>query len=156
MTSASKHSDSGMADRPTAAHDWEAIREAYVSRDVAVRDICRLHGVHSQALYRKADKEDWPRRRESQADAEQRRTLQLLARLRRIAEGQIDEIEARRAARTDPSSPNEPERDARALTALAKLIEHVAAIEAKHQVRRNTSRTGWYMSGCFPSSRTSL
>ena len=67
--------------------------------------------------------------------------MQLLARLRRIAEGQIDEIETRRAARTDPSLPGEPERDARALTALAKLIEHIAAIGAK-QVRRDGTRDG--------------
>lgn len=137
MTSASSPSDS-----EAPAPDWAAIRRAYVSRDTAVRDICQAHGIHSQALYRRASKEGWPRRRESQSDAEQRQTLQLLARLRRLAEGQIDEIETRRAATTDPSLPSEPERDARALTALAKLIEHIAAIEAKHQVRRDVTQDG--------------
>jgi hypothetical protein len=137
MTSASSRSDSA-----AAIPDWAAIRQAYVSRETPVLDICRAHGIFSQTLYRVADKEGWPRRRESRSDAEQRRTRQLLARLRRIAESQIDEIEARRAARTDTSSPGEPERDARALMALAKLIEHVAAIEAKHQVRRDATRDG--------------
>jgi transposase-like protein len=137
MTSASSRSD-----RAAPAHDWAAIRQAYVDRKTSVRDICRLHGIHSQALYRRADKEGWRRRRESQSNAKQRQTLQLLARLRRIARSQIDEIEARCKATTDPASPGEPERDARALTALVKLIEHIAAIEAKHQVRRDGTRDG--------------
>lgn len=86
-----------------------------------------------------AGKEGWPRRRERRDDAEQRQSLQLLARLRRMAKAQIDEIEARRK---DAAAPKEPERDARALTALAKLIEHVAGLEAKHQVRRDGSAGG--------------
>ena len=133
---------SSRSDKPAAAADWAAIRQAYVSQGMSVRDICQTYAIHSQTLYRRAGKEGWPLRRESHSDAEQRQTLQLLARLRRIAEGQIDEIEARRAARTNLSSPSEPERDARALTALAKLIEHIAAIEAKHQVRRDGSGRG--------------
>jgi hypothetical protein len=142
MTSASDDCERPTETPGPEAPDWAAIRGAYVARSVPVRDICQAHAIHSQALYRRADKEGWPRRRESRSDAEQRRTLQLLARLRRIAEGQIDEIETRRAARTDPPSPGEPERDARALTALAKLIEHIAAIEARHQVRRDGTRDG--------------
>ena len=142
MTSAGDDCE-GLAGTPGPdAPDWAAIRDAYVDRGVPVRDICQAHAIHSQALYRRAEKEDWPRRREKRSDAEQRRTLKILARLRRLAEGQIDEIEARRAARTDPSSPAEPERDARALTALAKLIEHIAAIEAKHQVGRHGAQDG--------------
>ena len=136
MTSASSQSDGAT---PAAETDWPAIRQAYVGQEASVRDICRRHKIHTQALYRRAGKEGWPRRRETTIDAEQRQSLQLLARLRRIAEGQIDEIEARREARTGPAPAGEPERDARALTALAKLIEHVAAIEAKHQVRRDGS-----------------
>ena len=142
MTSAGDDCE-GLAGTPGPdAPDWAAIRDAYVDRGVPVRDICQAHAIHSQALYRRAEKEDWPRRREKRSDAEQRRTLKILARLRRLAEGQIDEIETRRAARTEPPSPGEPERDARALTALAKLIEHIAAIEARHQVRRDTRDGG--------------
>ena len=137
MTSASSPSDT-QAPGP----DWPAIRQAYVSRDTAVRELCRLHGIHSQTLYRKAGKEGWPLRRESQSDAEQRQTLLLLGRLRRLAEGQIEELEMRRARTADPSLPGEPERDARALTSLAKLIEQIAIIEAKHQARRDVTRDG--------------
>jgi transposase-like protein len=137
MTCASSRSD-----KPAAAADWAAIRQAYVSQDMTVRDICQTHAIHSQTLYRRAVKEGWPLRHGSHGDAEQRQTLQLLARLRRVAERQIDDIEARRAARTDLSAPSEPERDARALTALAKLIEHIAAIKAKHQVRRDDTGGG--------------
>jgi transposase-like protein len=136
MTSASCQSD-----RAAAAPDWAAIRHAYVSQGVAVREICRSHGIHSQTLYRRAGQEAWPRRRESRNTAEERKTLRLLARLRRIAEGQIDEIEARRTTRTE-TSPGVPECDARALTALVKLMEHIAAIEAKHQVTRDGTRDG--------------
>ena len=125
-----------------AAPDWCAIRHAYVDRGIPVRDICRTHGIYSQTLYRQADKEGWPRRRKRQSDAEARDSLQLLARSRRLAHGQIAEIEARRAAKQDPTSPGEAERDARALTALAKLIEHISAIEAKQQVRRDGPRDG--------------
>ena len=109
---------------------------------ISVRDICITHGIFSQALYRRADKEGWPRRREPREDAEARKTLKLLARLRRLARGQIDQIEARRAGKPDVSSPGDAERDARALTALAKLIEHIAAIEAKHQVGRHGAQDG--------------
>ena len=137
MTSAGSPCDS-----QAPAPDWAAIRRAYVSRDASVRDICRNHAIHSQALYRRAGKEGWPLRHESQSVAEQRQTLQLLSRLRRLAEGQIDEIETRRASATDQSLPTEPERDARALTVLAKLIEQIAAMEAKHQVRRGVTRDG--------------
>jgi transposase-like protein len=144
MTSDSSRSDSTAAPgpvpgpAPNPAPDWAAIRQAYVGQGATVRNICRAHGIQVQTLYRMAGKHDWPRRRESGTNAQERKTLQLLARLRRIAEGQIDEIEARRA-RPDPSSPGEPERDARALTALVKLIEHIAAVEAKHRMRRNGS-----------------
>ena len=147
MTSASSRSDPPAA-APDASGpapsgpDWAAIRQAYENRECGVRALCRLHGIHSQTLYRKAGKEGWPLRRESPGDAEERKTMQLVARLRRIAEGQIDEFEARRAARTELSSPSEPERDARALTALAKLIEHIGAIEAKHRTRRDANRDG--------------
>jgi hypothetical protein len=112
-----------------------------VNRSIPVRDICCTHGIFSQALYRRAGKEGWPRRREPREDAEARKTLKLLARLRRLARGQIDQIEARRAGKADGSSGN-AERDARALTALAKLIEHIAAIEAKHQVGRHGAQDG--------------
>jgi hypothetical protein len=141
MTSASDDCEGTETPGPDAP-DWAAIRDAYVGRSVPVRDICQAHAIHSQALYRRAENEGWPRRREKRGDAEQRRTRHLLVRLRRIAEGQIDEIETRRAARTDPPSPGEPERDARALTALVKLIEHIAAIGARHQVRRDGTRDG--------------
>lgn len=117
--------------------DWSAVRHAYVDQGMPVREICRIHGIYSQTLYRQAAKEDWPRRRERRCDAEARDTLQLLGRLRRLADGQIAEIEARRAAKQGPTSPGDAERDARGLTALAKLIEHISAIEAKHQVRRD-------------------
>jgi hypothetical protein len=125
------------------ATDWEAVRQAYVSRSIPVRDICSTYGIFSQALYRRAGKEGWPRRREPRDDAEARKTLKLLARLRRLATGQIDQIEARRAGHADGSSSGNAERDARALTALAKLIEQIAAIEAKHQVgRRHGAQDG--------------
>ena len=147
MTSASSRADPpavspNLGETEPEVPNWAAIRHAYVAQGTPVRDICRAHGIYSQTLYRIAGKEGWPRRRERQGDAEARKTLQLLARLRRLANGQIDEIEARRAAKPSMSSPGEPERDARALTALAKLIEHVAAIEAKHQVRRDGSGGG--------------
>ena len=122
--------------------DWEAVREAYVNHSTPVRDICSAHGIFSQALYRRAEKEGWPRRREPRDDAEARKTWKLLTRLRRLAKGQIDEIEARRAGNSDVSSPADAERDARALTALAKLIEHIAAIEAKHRVKRHGAQDG--------------
>jgi hypothetical protein len=139
MTSAS-----GMPAPPddSPATDWEAVRQAYVNRSIPVRDICNTHGIFSQALYRRAGKEGWPRRREPREDAEARKTLKLLARLRRLARGQIDQIEARRAGKPDGSSSGNAERDARALTALAKLIEHIAAIEAKHQVGRHGAQDG--------------
>lgn len=136
MTSASNQKDAGI---PATEKDWPAIRQAYVGQESSVRAICRSYGIHSQALYRMAGKEGWPRRREKRDDAEQRQSLQLLARLRRMAKAQIDEIEARRK---DAAAPKEPERDARALTALAKLIEHVVDLEAKHQVRRDGSAGG--------------
>ena len=136
MTSASSQHDARV---PAAEKDWPAIRQAYVGQQTSVRAICQHHGIHSQALYRRAGKEGWPRRREKQGDAEQRQSLQLLARLRRIAKAQINDIEARRK---DAAAPREPERDARALTALAKLIEHVGDLEAKHQVRRDDSAGG--------------
>ena len=136
MTSASTQQDTSIS---AAEKDWPAIRQAYVGKESSVRDICQSHGIHSQALYRRAGKEGWPRRREKRDDAEQRQSLQLLARLRRIARAQIDEIETRRR---DDAAPKEPERDARALTALAKLIEHVAGLEAKHQVRRDGGAGG--------------
>ena len=122
--------------------DWEAVRQAYVNQDTPVRDICSAHGIFSQALYRRAGKEGWPRRREPRDDAEARKTLKLLTRLRRLAKGQIGQIEARRAGNAEMSSPADAERDARALTALAKLIEHIAAIEAKHQVGRHGANDG--------------
>lgn len=126
----------------SAAPDWSTIRHAYVDQGIPVRDICRTHGIYSQTLYRQADKQGWPRRRQRQSDAETRDSFQLLARLRRLAHGQIAEIEARRAAKRDPTSPVQSERDARALTALAKLIEQISAIEAKQQVRRDGLRDG--------------
>jgi hypothetical protein len=122
--------------------DWEAVRQAYVNRSIPVRDICSTHGIFSQTLYRKAGKEGWPRRREPRNDAEARKTLKLLGRLRRLAKGQIDQIEARRGGKSNVSSPADAERDARALTALAKLIEHIAAIEAKHQAGRHGAQDG--------------
>lgn len=138
MTSAS----STPASPDDSATDWDAVRQAYVNQDTPVRDICSAHGIFSQTLYRRADKEGWPRRREPREDAEARKILKLLTRLRRLAKGQIDEIEARRAGKPDVSSPADAERDARALTALAKLIEHIAAIEAKHQVGRHGAHDG--------------
>ncbi len=128
MTCASSRSDD-----PAAQPDWTAIRQAYVGRGVNVSDICRAHGINTQTLYRQADREAWPRRRERKTTAEERKTLRLLARLRRLAAGQIDAIEARRGSRKDP------ERDARALMALVKLVEHITALEARHQVRRDGS-----------------
>ena len=128
MTFASSRSDD-----PAAGPDWAAVRQAYVGQGVTVRDICRAHGINTQMLYRKADREAWPRRRESMTTAEERKTLRLLARLRRLAAGQIDAIEAHRGSRKDP------ERDARAVTALVKLVEHIMALEARHQVRRDGS-----------------
>lgn len=122
--------------------DWEAVRQAYMNQSIPVRDICSTHGIFSQTLYRRAGKEGWPRRREPRDDAEARKTLKLLARLRRLAKGEIDQLEARRAGTSDVSSPANAERDARALTALAKLIEHIAAIEAKHRVGRNGAQDG--------------
>jgi transposase-like protein len=139
MSSASRTSASA-DDSPTT--DWEAVRQAYVNQSTPVRDICRTHGIFSQTLYRRAGKEGWPRRREPREDAEARKTLKLLARLRRLARDQIDQIEARRADTQDRSSPADAERDARTLTALAKLIEHIAAIEAKHRVRRHGAHDG--------------
>jgi transposase-like protein len=141
MTSASSTPASPELDQADSdGTDWEAVRHAYVAQRIPVRDICRDHGIFSQALYRRAGKEGWPRRREPREDAEARKTLKLLARLRRLAKGQIDQIEARSAGKTD--SPGEAERDARTLTALAKLIEHIAAIEAKHQVGRHGAQDG--------------
>ena len=85
--------------------DWEAVRQAYVNQDTPVRDICRAHGIFSQALYRRAGKEGWPRRREPREDAEARKTWKLLTRLRRLAKDQIDQIETRRAGASKvPSS----------------------------------------------------
>lgn len=139
MTSASR-TPATPDDSPTTASlttDWEAVRQAYVNHGTPVRDICQAHGIFSQTLYRRAGKEGWPRRREPREDAEARKTWKLLSRLRRLAKGQIDQIEARRAAKPDVSTSADAERDARALTALAKLIEHIAAIEAKHQVGRH-------------------
>ena len=130
-------STSSLPERPSRARDWAAIREAYASRETSIRDICRIHGIHSQELYRTVQKEGWPLRRESRGG--RRQTLQMLTRLRRIAESQIDEIETR-SARTELATPAEPERDARALTALVKLIEHIAALEAKIHVRRDATR----------------
>jgi transposase-like protein len=139
MTSVSR-TPASADDSPTT--DWEAVRQAYVNQSTPVRDICQAHGIFSQALYRRAGKEGWPRRREPREHAEARKTLRLLGRLRRLAKGQIDQIEARRAGKSDRSSPAGAERDARALTALAKLIEHIAAIEAKHQVGRHGAQDG--------------
>jgi hypothetical protein len=122
--------------------DWDAVRQAYVNRSIPVRDICSTHGIFSHALYRRAGQEGWPRRREPRDDAEARKTLKLLARLRRLAKSQIDQIEARGAGKADGSPSGNAERDARALTALAKLIEHIAAIEAKHQAGRHGAQDG--------------
>lgn len=133
MTGASSQSDS------PAAPDWAIIRQAYADRRLAVRDICRDHGIHSQMLYRRAEAEGWPLRRARRGDCGQRKSARMLDRLRRIAERQIGEIEARRAAASGPASPGDAERDARALTALARLIEHVEAIAAKHQAGRDGS-----------------
>jgi hypothetical protein len=126
----------------SSATDWDAVRQAYVNRSIPVRDICSTHGIFSQSLYRRAGKEGWPRRREPREDAEARKTMKLLARLRRLARGQIDQIETRRAGKPDGFSSGNAERDARALTALAKLIEHIAAIEAKHQAGRHGAQDG--------------
>ena len=143
MTSASTPAASARTDEADSDKtDWESVRQAYVDQGTPVRDICREHGIFSQALYRRAGKEGWPRRREPPEDAEARKTLKLLARLRRLAKGQIEQIEARRAGVTDFSSPADAERDARALTSLAKLIEHIAAIEAKHQAGRHGAQDG--------------
>jgi transposase-like protein len=139
MTSASRTTASPN-DSPET--DWEAVRQAYVNHGTPVRDICQAHGIFSQTLYRRAGKEGWPRRREPREDAEARKTWKLLTRLRRLAKGQIDQIEARRAGKPDVSTSADAERDARALTALAKLIEHIAAIEAKHQVGRHGAQDG--------------
>ena len=124
------------------ATDWAAVRRAYVNDGVAVREICRIHAIQAQTLYRRARQEGWPRRRPSEGDGSEDASLRLLARLRRIAEDQIAEVEARRATRAGATPSGEPERDARILNELVKLIERIAAIEAKHQVRRDGSLEG--------------
>jgi transposase-like protein len=98
MTSASSRSDD-----PAAQPDWTAIRQAYVGRASPVRDICRAHGINTQTLYRQAAPGSLaapPRAQDHCRGAQD--ACRLLARLRRLAAGQIDAIEARRAAGSSP------------------------------------------------------
>lgn len=130
--------DSCRQRRASEGTDWAAVKRAYVSDGLAVRDICRRFSIKAQTLYRRAAKEGWPRRRNGAArQSAGRASVMLLDRLRRLAEDQMSDIEAERAARTRPAGPTRQAHDVRLLGELMGLIERMAAVERDRRVADN-------------------
>lgn len=128
--------------------DWATIRRLYESGSPGVAAICAAAGIGTGALYRRARKENWQRRRDDKTGAKRRgrRTAKprrkgeaapeaprkvdrsgLIRRLYAALERQVREVEARLAAEDGPASAGE--RDARTLSNLARTFEKLMEID---------------------------
>ncbi|MBP0573644.1 hypothetical protein J8J27_23370, partial [Mycobacterium tuberculosis] len=122
--------------RASGTIPWTEIRAAYEGSDVPLALVADAYGIGVTDIYPRAEREGWMlRRRRRSLERKQNRTKpggppradrrELVERMFRAVERQIEEIELRAAA-----ADGEPdERDARSLGALARTLDLLIGLE---------------------------
>jgi transposase-like protein len=133
---------------PSLPRDWDAIARDYVAGVLTVTEICTLHGVSSSALYHRANKLRWKKRkggaapkaskaktasRSTAASPRKRRAKQppdLTQRLLTALDQKMTEFETRMAEGASLSAADS-ERDARTLNTLVRLFDKLKSFGEK-------------------------
>ena len=103
---------------------WAAIRVAYETTAVGLRDIAALHGVSHVSVAKHAERESWLRPGEAPPLPDGAAEEKLVARLYRTFERQVAELELRFAN----GEGGVEEKDARTLSVLARTLETLAKL----------------------------
>ncbi|WEK52576.1 MAG: hypothetical protein P0Y66_11650 [Candidatus Kaistia colombiensis] len=98
---------------------WAAIRVAYETSGVPLRDIAALHGVSHVSVAKHAERHGWLRPGEAPPLPDGAAAEKLVARLYRTFEKQVAELELRFAS----GESGVEEKDARTLAVLARTLE---------------------------------
>jgi hypothetical protein len=115
-----------IASSSLTAPDWEAIAQDYCKRILSVDELCVLHGISTDRLYRRITVEGWPRRRKPNkfsASRARASTESMPNRLLRALDMKMTELEKRMAATGEPLTAADCERNVRTLNTLVGLFE---------------------------------
>ncbi len=109
---------------------WATVAAAYAAGELTVAQICTRYGITQNALYARARKQGWPRRRaarRSRAATAPREAL--IARLYKALEQKMTEFETRVGDGAQTAADHE--RDTRTLNTMVRLFERLGALEEK-------------------------
>jgi len=129
------------------ASTWAAIAAAYAAGDLTVAQICTRYGISKNALYARARKQGWPKRRAGPQSrqrrgksppARQSARQALIARLYRALEQKMSELETR--VGDGAQTVADHERETRTLNTMVRLFERLGALEEKAKADDVASR----------------
>ncbi len=120
---------------------WVEIRHAYEKKQETVAELCERFGVSETAVYHRAKKLNWQRRRKLLAKPEQSEP-QVLDRLYRSVEIKLAQLEARMSNQDDDLSIADHERETRALGQLIRNFEKVIGLEVGERGTRRSKPGG--------------
>jgi hypothetical protein len=126
-----------------AGRDWASVARDYAARALTVEQITALYAISTCALYYRASREGWSKRRPPSGPPRGRvRRADFGQRLTNALERRIADFEARHAHRLDSGVPSaaDAERDARTLNTLVRLYDKLRA--AGHALSPATSEGG--------------
>ncbi|MCX5572322.1 hypothetical protein [Kaistia nematophila] len=103
---------------------WAAVRVAYETSALPLRDIAAQHGVSHVAVAKRAERQGWLRPGEAPPLPDEAASEKLVARLYRTFEKQVAELELRFAS----GEGGVEEKDARTLSVLARTLETLAKL----------------------------
>jgi hypothetical protein len=110
--------------RPSYAdRDWASVARDYAARALTVEQIMALYAVTRSALYHRADRDGWPRRRDRPSKPAHRRARRadFGQRLINALDRKLADFEIRRD--TGAITAADAERDARTLNTLVRLYD---------------------------------
>ncbi|NJM34786.1 MAG: hypothetical protein HC850_08815 [Rhodomicrobium sp.] len=129
--------------KPPAQGDWAAIERDYLAGSMTVSELCAVHGIDRNALYRRIREEGWRKRSETSARAtaakvtpaakSRRPSPGLAERLSTLLDRKMTEFENRMADGSATSA--DTERDARTLNTLVRLLEKLTSPLASNKKR---------------------
>ncbi len=117
-----------------ASSKWAAVAEAYAAGALTVAQICAKYGITQKALYTRARKQNWPRRRgpasgRKRAPGPGTARKALIARLYQALERKMSEFELRLSEGAQTAADHE--RDTRTLNTMVRLFERLSALDEK-------------------------
>jgi hypothetical protein len=113
-----------------AGRDWDAIKRDYTAGELVVPELCALHSISRDMLYRYAKAQDWVLRRGARKYRLERPETRMAKRLVAALEVKMRRFEVRLAENDGASSAADGERDARTLNTLVRLFEKLKGLGA--------------------------